>query len=178
MTAFVALLRGINLGRRQVPMAELRALATALGLEKVRTYVASGNLLFESGQGAAALEKALEEAIAERFGFPVEVILRSAAQWRAIAAANPMPDETARAPSKVMMTIGKQTPTAADLAVLRDRASPDERVEQAGEALWFWFGEGAGRSKLPMHPPGKGVWTTRNARTVATLQEMLDDPAG
>jgi uncharacterized protein (DUF1697 family) len=179
MGGFVALLRGINVGgHRKVPMAELRAVAAGLGLAKVRTYVASGNLVFESDEEGPALERRLEGAIAERFGFDVDVIVRSAEQWRGLHDGNPLAEESAREPSKVMMTIGRQPATDAAVSALRARASANERVERAGGALWLYFGDGAGRSKLAAAPAGKEIWTTRNWRTVATLKGMLDDPAG
>ncbi len=174
MGAFVGLLRGINVGgHRKVPMAQLREVAAAAGLRAVRTYVASGNLVFAHDAGEAELETLLEQAIERSFGFKVDVIVRSAASWSTYRAGNPMPDESARAPNLVMMTIGKQPATDADVAALRSRAGPNERVERAGDALWIWFGDGSGRSKLASAPATKAVWTTRNWRTVTTLDAML-----
>ena len=176
MGGYVALLRGINVGgHRKVPMAELRAVADGLGLGSVRTYVASGNLVFEAEADEAALERRLEEAIAARFGFAVDVIVRSATRWRGYAASNPFPEESERQPNLVMVTIGKQAATEGDIEALRARASVNERVERAGDAIWIWiwFGDGAGRSKMGTEP-GSGVWTTRNWRTVLALQEMLE----
>ena len=110
MARHIALLRGINVGgHRKVPMAELREMAAELGLADVRTYVASGNLVFDSADGAG-LEARLEQAIRQRFGFPVDVVLRSAAQWQAYVRANPMMEESGRHPSQVMMVIGKDEP--------------------------------------------------------------------
>jgi uncharacterized protein (DUF1697 family) len=154
-------------------MAELRAVAEGLGLGSPRTYVASGNLLFEAEADEAALERRLEEAIAVRFGFAVDVIVRSATRWRGYATSNPFPDESERQPNLVMMTIGKRPATDADVEALRARASSNERVERVGDAIWIWFGDGAGRSKMGTGP-SSGVWTTRNRRTVLALQEMLE----
>jgi len=174
MAGYVALLRGINVGgHRKVPMADLRALAEGLGLDGVRTYVASGNLVFSSESGEeSALEAQLESAISDRFGFGVDVIVRGAEHWAALAAGNPFPEQSAATPNYVMMTIGKRPATDADVASLRPRAGADEAVERVGEALWFWFGNGSGRSKLAAAPL-KDVWTARNWRTVGTLRTML-----
>lgn len=174
MTGYVALLRGINVGgHRKVPMAALRETAEALGLRKVRTYVASGNLVFESDKAAGKLEAALEKAIADRFGFPVDVVIRSAAQWAALAAANPLERESEAQPGFVHMSVGKRDPTEADIAALAAKAGDNERVLSAGGAIWIWFGDGAGRSKIGTGK-SSGVWTARNWRTVQTLQEMLE----
>ena len=173
MKKAVALLRGINVGgNRKVPMAQLRELAAGLGLQEPRTYVASGNLVFGSEEPPDALERKLEQAIEPRFGFAVDVIVRSAERWAAYCAQNPFPDESLRAPNLVMLVVGRQAADDAALAALRARASGEEKVERRGDAIWIWFANGSGRSKIGTGP-GKGVWTSRNWRTVLALQEML-----
>lgn len=173
MAIFVALLRGINVGgHRKLPMADLRALAEELGFSNVRTYVASGNLLFMSDRDPAGVEAMLERAIEKRFGFAVDVIARTGSQWNAYCDANPMPAESALHPNLVMMAIGKQEPREADVAALRARAAANERVELSAGALWLYFGNGAGRSKMGTGS-AKGIWTTRNWRTVLKIQEMM-----
>ena len=173
MAAYVALLRGINVGgHRKVPMAALRETAEALGLRCVRTYVASGNLVFETDLAAGPLETRLEKAIAEKFGFAVDVVVRSAAQWAALVAANPLKRESETQPNFVHMSTGRREATEADLTSLVAKAGANERVLLAGGAVWIWFGDGAGRSKIGT---GKstGVWTARNWRTILAIHEML-----
>jgi uncharacterized protein (DUF1697 family) len=172
----VALLRGINVGgNRKVPMADLRAVAEELGLGHPRTYVASGNLVFESGDPPSALEERLERALHARFGFDVDVVARSAHDWASYAESNPFPEESRRAPNLVMLVIGKRPPDEEALEALRARASAQEKVERRDDALWIWFGNGAGRSKIGTGP-SRGVWTSRNWRTVQKLEEMLCSP--
>ncbi len=174
MTSRIALLRGINVGgNRKLPMADLRALAAEMGLANARTYVASGNLVFDSEDSPAALEKKLEAAIEGRFGFAVDVIVRTGKEWAAAADSNPFPEESRAAPNLVMIVVGKQPPDEDAVAALRARAGPNEKVERVGEAIWIWFGDGAGRSKLGTGPR-TGVWTSRNWRTVQALREMAD----
>ena len=92
MARLVGLLRGINLGaKRRIAMADLRALLTELGYEDVRTVLASGNVIF-TGPKAKAREK-LETAIAERFGFQVDVVLRTMAELHAVVADEPFGEE-------------------------------------------------------------------------------------
>jgi uncharacterized protein (DUF1697 family) len=153
-------------------MAELRALAEELGLEEARTYVASGNLVFGSDEAPAKLERKLEQAIEGRFGFAVDVIVRSAEQWADYCANNPFPDESRRAPNFVMLVLGREPPDEAAVDALRARASAEEKVERRGDTIWIWFGNGSGRSKIGTGP-AKGVWTSRNWRTVLALQDML-----
>ena len=173
----VALLRGINVGgRRKVPMADLRAVAEGLGLEDPRTYVASGNLVFASDEAPDIIEARLERGIEARFGFNVDVIVRTADEWAGYCDSNPFPEESGRAPNLVMLVVGKQAPDEEALEALRARASAEEKVERRGEAIWIWFGNGAGRSKIGLGP-SCGVWTSRNWRTVVKLKEMLCSPS-
>ena len=168
----IALLQGINVGgHRKVPMAELRTLAGEIGLGAARTYVASGNLVFESNMAASALEAELERAISSRVGFSVPVIVRSAAQWAKTAEGDPFPEESDASPALVHLVSGKQPADDAGVEALRAKASANEKVERVGADLWIWFGDGAGRSKLGTGPR-RGIWTSRNWRTVQALREM------
>jgi uncharacterized protein (DUF1697 family) len=88
MSLHVAFLRGINLGKRQMKMAELKACLEDMGLEAVKTILASGNVRFETGS-AKDLKGRLEKALEDRFGFGVGVVLRSQAEIEAMLAANP-----------------------------------------------------------------------------------------
>lgn len=96
MPTFVALLRGINLGpRNKIAMADLRDLLRSLGHEEVRTLILSGNAVFTSRRrGAPALEREMEGAIRERFGFDIRVLIRTADELAAVVAANPFPAPT------------------------------------------------------------------------------------
>src|SRR5262245_50992702 len=89
----VALLRGVNVGgNRKVPMTELCALATKSGLTEVKHYINSGNLVFEAGKMKAdQVATLLEKAIEKHFGFYVDVIVRTAAQWKKYTAGSPFP---------------------------------------------------------------------------------------
>lgn len=173
MVKHVALLRGINVGgHRRIPMQELRVLAEAAGFHDVRTYVASGNLVLASEVSANAIEATLERAIEQRFGFAVDVVVRSRDQWTEYLNSNPFGVEGEREPNLVMLCIGKQPATVDVAAALRLRASGSERAELRGDALWLYFGDGSGRSKMGVRP-SIGVWTTRNLRTVRAIATML-----
>lgn len=173
MGEFVALLRAVNVGgQRKVPMAELRLAAEGISLRNVRTFIASGNLIFSAADSEVALEEKLEEAIAARFGFLVDVMVRSAEQWEALIAANPFPEEADAAPKFLMLYIGKEDAAPSMQEGLEARAAPEEKVEAAGAAVWIFFANGGGRSKLASGPK-PGLWTGRNWRTVLTIGEML-----
>lgn len=182
MTAFIALLRGINVGgNRSIRMSDLCRHLGTRGFTDVRSYLASGNILLRSEASADTLSEDLERAIAEGFGFHVDVVVRSAAAWQGYLDEAPFEEEGRQSPNLVMLTIGKQAATDDDLASIRARASGHEVATRRGDALWLFYGDGAGRSKMPMAPP-RGIWTTRNLRTLRTTAAMLsgadDQPAG
>jgi uncharacterized protein (DUF1697 family) len=80
---YVALLRGINVGGKNiVPMADLRAAFETEGYESVRTYIQSGNVLFESGAPRGSLESELEAMLLRQLETPIRVVLRSHVQLR------------------------------------------------------------------------------------------------
>src|SRR5687767_9415059 len=133
MAGFIALLRGINVGGRcKVPMAELRALCGGLGWSDVRTYIQSGNVVFEASGTASALEAKLEKALGEEFGFTPAVMVRSAAAWNALVQANPFPKESEKEPNRVLIGISRKKPAAGAAAALEARAVAGERVREAG----------------------------------------------
>jgi uncharacterized protein (DUF1697 family) len=82
---YVALLRAVNVGGRTVKMDRLRSLFEALKLHNVETFIASGNVIFESSAGAAALEKRIEQHLAQSLGFVVPTLVRSSAGFAAVA---------------------------------------------------------------------------------------------
>ena len=93
MTGWAALLRAVNVGGTgKLPMAELKALCEELGLEKVRTYIASGNVAFASDRSEADLRDSIGQALLEKYGKQIGVLVRSAAELAELAAQNPWPD--------------------------------------------------------------------------------------
>lgn len=88
MSLHVAFLRGINLGKRQMKMADLKACLEDMGLTQVKTILASGNVRFETAD-EKDLKGRLEAALAQRFGFPVGVVLRSRPDIEGMLAADP-----------------------------------------------------------------------------------------
>ncbi|MGQ0558647.1 MAG: DUF1697 domain-containing protein [Sphingosinicella sp.] len=178
MARRVALLRGINVGGRVLPMAELRALAARLGWTEVSTFIASGNLLFVSDLAPAAAEQALEEAIEQRFAMKVPVIVRTRAQMRAYRDGNPFPDAARDTPNWLMLLVPKRPPPADAVEKLQARAQDGEQVGRADDGLWISFVGGVARSKLSPMLIDKLVdspATSRNYRTVAKLCELLGE---
>src|ERR1700735_4103862 len=90
MPAYIALLRAVNVGGTgKLPMADLKAMCEQAGFSKVKTYIASCNVLFQSAKSEAQVKKTLESALAAYAGKPVGVAVRTTAEMAAILAANP-----------------------------------------------------------------------------------------
>ncbi len=127
MATFVALLRAVNLGgRRRVPMATLRKLFEANGHAEVLTYIASGNVVFDSPKRSIGrLADRLEVAILEEFGFEVDVVVRSAAEVADVVAQNPFQDAPAARKALLYVAFARGPIAGADLSIDRSFA-PDE----------------------------------------------------
>lgn len=174
----IALLRGINVGgRNRLPMAELRSLAVELGWADPRTYIQSGNLVFEAAAPPSRLEDELETAIEGRFGLEIPVMVRTAADWSGYLAGNPFPEASEREPNLVMLVLSRNPPADDALEGLRERAASGERVQRAGDVVWIHYGGGVGRSKLSPGLLDRFVGspvTTRNWRTVLELADLAE----
>lgn len=174
---YVALLRAVNVGGAKVPMAQLREVCAGLGWRGVETYIQSGNVVFDSDAPASELEAALEQAIERHFSLVRPVMVRSAAQWSAYAAGSPFPAQERDQPNYLLLGVAKQPLVAGAAEALQARGVAGEQVRQTGEALWFWFPDGSGVSKLTPAAIDKAAGspvTTRNWRTVQKLAEMLE----
>jgi uncharacterized protein (DUF1697 family) len=177
MGRMVALLRAVNVGGRKLPMAELRALCGELGWSNVRTYVQSGNVVFDADCAAAEAEAALEARIRQNYGYDAPTVVRTADQWRGYAPACPFPHVARRKPGHLLLFLSKRPPAAGAVDAIQKRAAADEVVKRAGEALWIHFPNGSGTSKITPAIIDKAIGspaTSRNYRTVVTLEQMLD----
>jgi uncharacterized protein (DUF1697 family) len=177
MEQMIALLRGINVGGRSLPMAELRTLCGELGWQNVKTYIQSGNIVFAADGKPVALESALEEAIERRFAMKVPTVIRTGAQWRDMLEHNPFPEVAEETPNWLLLMVGKTAPPKGIESAMEATGAAGERVRNAGGILWIHYPAGVGRSKLAWPKKFEGepfVATTRNHRTAVKLMEMLD----
>ena len=152
MTSYIALLRGVNVGgQRKVPMAELRAAFVDLGFADARTLLNSGNVVFGSDRKTtpAALETFLEVEINRRLGLRTDFHVRTAAEWRALIAANPLPALAADRPGHLVVSCLKAVPTAEAVAALRAAHPGPEVIHVARRHLYIdYSAHGIGESKL------------------------------
>lgn len=177
MTRYAALLRGVNVGgRRKVPMADLRAVLAGLGHTEPATLLQSGNAVFtarEGGGGADALRAELEGALADRFGFPVDALLRDEAELSAVVDANPL---EVGDPSRFLVLFVDGPVAPADLAGIDADAHAPEAMAAGEREVYLALPDGLRNAKLPglVERALRGrIATGRNWRTVARLLEMV-----
>jgi uncharacterized protein (DUF1697 family) len=166
MGSFVALLRAVNVGGTgKLPMSELKEMCEKLGFEAVRTYIASGNVVFTSRKSEAAIKAALEKRLAAYAGKPVGVLVRTAAEMAQVLADNPFPKAP---PNRTMAVFLDHAPPTNTMAGIRGRK--DEQIKLGRREIYIHYGEGMAQSKLVIAAAKTG--TARNMNTVAKLAEM------
>jgi uncharacterized protein (DUF1697 family) len=149
-----------------LPMKELSAMCIALGFEKVRTCIQSGNVVFGSALSEKAVQAGLEEVLTRRMGKKADVFVRAASELRSVLEANPFPEAP---PAKVSVVFLSDTVPKGfmDNVVAPGR----EEVRLGNREIYIHYPEGMGRSKLKL-PSFNGAVTARNINTVTKLVAM------
>lgn len=182
MRTWVALLRGINVGGRNIlPMADLRACLTTLGYSDVKTYIQSGNCVFRTdadrgdpSEGAAAISRDIAAAIETAAGFRPRVFVLTADALHAAIAANPYPRQGLDDPKSVHFYFLSDPSATVDMDALAPLRAGFEDVTRTGGVVYLHAPDGIGRSKLAEHIDrriGTPV-TARNLRTAMKLTDM------
>lgn len=159
-------------------MANLRKMAEEAGFSHPRTWVATGNLIVASSENLeiSTVEQRLESGIAKVFGKQIDVLARRSAQWKALAAANPFPEESATNGGQVIVRV-MRSPLAADVAERLERyRTPPEQIAVVNGDLWLSFAGKPSESRLlsQLTTAKLGIGTMRNWNTVKALADMLD----
>jgi uncharacterized protein (DUF1697 family) len=166
MPAYIALLRAVNVGGTgKLPMSELQSICEAARFTKVKTYIASGNVVFVSRNSEAQVKKILEAALAEYAGKPVGVLVRTAEEMAAVVAANPFPDA---APNRTLAIFLDGAPPADALEAAT--GIREERMALGKREIYVHYGEGMADSKLKI--PAAKSGTGRNLNTITKLAAM------
>jgi uncharacterized protein (DUF1697 family) len=169
VTTYVALLRAVNVGGTgKLRMTELKMLCEAAGFKKVRTYIASGNVVFVAKGPEVRVRAALEAALASSAERPIGVLVRTAAEMAAIVAKNPFPNA---APSRTVAIFLAEAPPSDALEKATGQGS--EKIRLGLREIYVHYGEGMATAKLSI-PAGRNG-TARNMNTVAKLAEMAAD---
>jgi uncharacterized protein (DUF1697 family) len=177
MPTYISMLRGINVGgHKKVSMSELRELFEGLGCKRVRTYIQSGNVVFEAAKKAPlSWSKQIEEAILGHFGFPVAVVSRTSEEMGAAIHTDPFLQEKGIDPLKLHVTFLSEAPAPAALKKLDTLAAKPDRFRHSGREVYLHCPNGYGSTRLSNNALEKALSvtaTTRNWRTVNKLYEM------
>jgi uncharacterized protein (DUF1697 family) len=175
MTTLIALLRGINVGgSNKLPMKDLSALLTEMGLRGVQTYIQSGNAVFRCDvKNKTALAAKISTAIEAQHGFAPQVLLLDAVELQQAIADNPYPEAVAD-PKSLSLLFLAEMPQHPNLKALEALKTNSERFKLAGKVFYMHAPEGFGRSKLAAQAEKLlGVAASaRNWNTVCKLAEM------
>jgi uncharacterized protein (DUF1697 family) len=173
MASWIALLRGVGGGIRPLSMRELSVALEGLGLEDVRTYIQSGNVVFSSARSAARLAGEIERCIEKKFGFHSRTFVLSVAELERAAKGNPFPQADQK-PQALHLFFLAQPAKAAQLDAMNQLKAKSEQFVLKSKVFYFYAPEGFGISKLGARAERLlGVdATARNWRTVCKLLEL------
>ena len=174
MTIHIGLLRAINLpGHNKVSMADLRGLLAELGLEDGKSLLQSGNLVFRSDAGTSTqLERLLEDAAQKRLGLETDFFVRTAADWKAVIAGNPFPEEAQRDPSHLLVMFLKKAPDREHTTSLQRAIKGREVVRIKDRQAYIVYPDGIGRSRLTTAVIEKSLGTRGTARNWNTVLKL------
>jgi len=180
MITYIALLRGINVGgQNKIRMQDLQRLLEEEGLGRVRTYLQSGNVVFDAASSdRAPLASQIEQAILVAYGFDIPVILREAPDLRRIIATNPFLTQRREDPAKLHVLFLAERPAPAAVArMVRPDGESGEWIVGEQE-IFLFMPDGVGRSKLTnafFESRLKTATTGRNWNTVNALLELAEN---
>ena len=174
MTAYVSMLRGVNVGgSKKIKMSDLAALYESLGFKDAKTYIQSGNVVFSSPEPSqSVLSKKIEKALKESFGFDVAVVVRTGAELEKALENDPFKD---RDPGKLHITFLSDSPAEKPFDVIDSAKDSSEEYLISGREAYLFLPNGYGRTKLSNNFFEKKLnlsATTRNWRTVKVLAGM------
>lgn len=165
---YVALLRAVNVGGTgKLSMTELKAMCEDAGFTQVRTYIASGNVVFKSAAAPKKEKAALEARLLAYAGKPVGVMVRTAAEMATVLAGNPFP----KAAPNLTVAIFLDDAPPKD-ALVHAVGARDEETRLGVREIFVFYPLGQGTSKLRIPAAKNG--TARNLNTVAKLVEMAE----
>ncbi len=166
MTVYIALLRAVNVGGTdKLPMMELKAMCVAAGFAKVQTYIASGNVVFQSAAPEKKVKALLEAQLKAYAGKPVGVVVRTAGEMAAVLKSNPF---AKAAPNRTVAIFLDDAPPADALSYAVGRKSEEMRL--GTREIYVHYGDGMASSKLKI--PAAKAGTARNMNTIAKLARL------
>ena len=177
MNTFIALLRGINVGGNNIlPMRNLVELLESLGLSQVKTYIQSGNVVFQSeSKNSAELANQISTAIGKSFGFMPQVMILEMKVFQEAITSNPFPEGESE-PKTLHLFFLADVPQNPDLEMLESLKSNSEQFMLTNSVFYLYAPDGIGRSKLAAKvEKALGVAVTaRNWRSVSKIMALAE----
>lgn len=174
---YVALLRGVNVGgKNTVSMAKLKACVETLGFSGVRTYINSGNVIFDTtGTSPRKLEAAIERALEREFGSPIRVVVRSVSEMRDVVRAMPRGWNLSNESRFYVIFLSHRIDTRSVLETLKPKPGVDDVLYRKGTLFWMTRFKDVTRSALQkaIRLPEYKEMTIRNANTTRKLCELM-----
>jgi uncharacterized protein (DUF1697 family) len=175
----LALLRGINVGGKNIlPMKDLVRIFSDSGCANVRTYIQSGNVIFDAPAGSPAIAESVTAKIEKRFGYRVPIIIRTAPQLLKTIRDNPFL-ATAPDPKALHVYFLAHPAKAAAIATLDPARSAPDAFQVLGHEIYLHMPNGMGRTKLTnayFDSKLSTVSTARNWATILKLAELMTAP--
>jgi len=166
MAKYVGFLRAVNVGGTgKLPMSELRQMCEDMGFKDVKTYIASGNVVFTSDKTVKAVKTSLETALENYAGKKVGVIVRSAANIKNVLEKNPFSDKK---PNQTVALFLDHKPDKSMLDTVTGQR--DEEILLGDKEIYIHYDSGMGTSKLKF--PAQKMGTARNFNTIAKMVEL------
>ena len=177
MPVYVALLRGVNVGKsRRVAMADLRTAVEGLGYEDVTTHIQTGNVVLRTSERSAdKVGRAIERAVSTDLGLDIDVVVRTAQN---VAGSNPF---GAHDPKQLHVAFLKSKPAAAAARALGDTDFGRDEFVLRGAELYLRYPDGYGRSKMTAAVFERELrvpMTVRNWNVTTKLAELAASAAG
>ncbi|WP_178983272.1 DUF1697 domain-containing protein [Winogradskyella helgolandensis] len=172
MITYITLLRGINVGgHKKVPMAELRELLTNSGLEHVKTYIQSGNVIFQSSTNdAKVLEKEIKKLISDQFGFEVPVIIKTQQELKTIYSNCPFSEDKKVDSYFVMLS---EIPDQQLVEEASQKVYPNDIYVILNDCIYLYCEKGYGQSKFNLNFFEKKLNVNATARNYKTIVKLL-----
>ncbi len=173
---YIALLRGINVGNKRIKMADLIKAFESLSFKNVKTYVQSGNVIFDHDSiDTIKIARNIEKKISENFRFHVNVIIRSEKELENIISSNPLIKDKNIEIDKLHVTFLLDIPDLKAVSGLDIKKGKNEKYEVISREVYLYCPNGYARSKLTnnvFEKKLKTIATTRNWKTTNKLFEM------
>ncbi|NOU97045.1 DUF1697 domain-containing protein [Paenibacillus sp. LMG 31456] len=175
MTIYIALLRGINVsGHNMIKMSELKSMFQALGFGRVQTYINSGNVLFESEEGAETLQLRIENEIKLVFGLSISVILRTDKELERIIERCPFAPGSLTEGESIHLTLLKEAPSQEEIDRLPDVNYENDEYYMEDREIYILYRKSLLDSKLPKKFQKLVPQTARNWKTIIKLGTMVE----